>query len=64
MTEYRQGGRESAGGKPKGDRGLRAESRQGGKGPQEGKAIEGHKEMPPNNLRRPIAPFTDFIRFT
>ena len=23
-----------------------------------------HKEMPPNNLRKPVAKFTDFIRFT
>ena len=22
------------------------------------------KEMPPNNLRKPVAKFTDFIRFT
>ena len=23
-----------------------------------------YKEMPPNNLRKPVAKFTDFIRFT
>ncbi len=27
-------------------------------------ALPRHKEMPPNNLRKPVAKFTDFIRFT
>ncbi len=26
--------------------------------------MQGGKEMPPNNLRKPVAKFTDFIRFT
>lgn len=32
--------------------------------PPRGFVVDHIKEMPPNNLRKPVAKFTDFIRFT